>query len=228
MCLESCSYSWALSLAVWMATRYSAFRRPFGSQDGGPEIQVIDYKTQQNRPFPLLASAYAYRGDNSIKNHWNCSIKKKLDLYLVSGSAGDPHLINFPEFDNHETKAGCLRDETVRQIPGILVSLDHKMDWECGIGICLQGTLLGNVKGFQRQLQLQLVENAPVEACRSPEEGLHGLRKPASVIGCDDNEATANDSTNGQCGSYADRLDGSHDNSSIQPELSCSTSSGFF
>ncbi|XP_020247270.1 peroxisomal acyl-coenzyme A oxidase 1-like [Asparagus officinalis] len=51
----------ALSRAVCIAVRYSAVRRQFGSQDGGPEIQVIDYKTQQNRLFPLLASAYAFR-----------------------------------------------------------------------------------------------------------------------------------------------------------------------
>ncbi|KAL2903035.1 Peroxisomal acyl-coenzyme A oxidase 1 [Bienertia sinuspersici] len=51
----------ALSKAVCIATRYSAVRRQFGSQNGGRETQVIDYKTQQNRLFPLLASAYAFR-----------------------------------------------------------------------------------------------------------------------------------------------------------------------
>ncbi|KAK8951545.1 Peroxisomal acyl-coenzyme A oxidase 1 [Platanthera zijinensis] len=55
------SASSALSRAVCIAVRYSAVRRQFGSQDGGPETQVIDYKTQQNRLFPLLASAYAFR-----------------------------------------------------------------------------------------------------------------------------------------------------------------------
>ncbi|KAH9777132.1 peroxisomal acyl-coenzyme A oxidase 1 [Citrus sinensis] len=53
--------SCALSRAVCIATRYSAVRRQFGSKNGGPETQVIDYKTQQNRLFPLLASAYAFR-----------------------------------------------------------------------------------------------------------------------------------------------------------------------
>ncbi|XP_071705869.1 peroxisomal acyl-coenzyme A oxidase 1-like [Rutidosis leptorrhynchoides] len=51
----------ALSRAVCIATRYSAVRRQFGSRDGGLETQVIDYKTQQSRLFPLLASAYAFR-----------------------------------------------------------------------------------------------------------------------------------------------------------------------
>ncbi|XP_059440970.1 peroxisomal acyl-coenzyme A oxidase 1-like [Corylus avellana] len=53
--------SCALSRAVCIATRYSAVRRQFGSQNGGVETQVIDYKTQQSRLFPLLASAYAFR-----------------------------------------------------------------------------------------------------------------------------------------------------------------------
>ncbi|XP_062073935.1 peroxisomal acyl-coenzyme A oxidase 1-like [Humulus lupulus] len=53
--------SCALSRAVCIATRYSAVRRQFGSQNDGVETQVIDYKTQQNRLFPLLASAYAFR-----------------------------------------------------------------------------------------------------------------------------------------------------------------------
>ncbi|XXG75815.1 hypothetical protein AAC387_Pa08g0307 [Persea americana] len=53
--------SCALSRAVCIAIRYSAVRRQFGSQDCGPETQVIDYKTQQSRLFPLLASAFAFR-----------------------------------------------------------------------------------------------------------------------------------------------------------------------
>ncbi|KAK1304782.1 Peroxisomal acyl-coenzyme A oxidase 1 [Acorus calamus] len=51
----------ALSRAVCIAVRYSAVRRQFGSQKGGLESQVIDYKTQQSRLLPLLASAYAFR-----------------------------------------------------------------------------------------------------------------------------------------------------------------------
>lgn len=51
----------ALSRAVTIAVRYSAIRRQFGSQNGGPETPVLDYKTQQNRLFPLLASTYAFK-----------------------------------------------------------------------------------------------------------------------------------------------------------------------
>lgn len=51
----------ALSRAVCIATRYSAVRKQFGSQDDGQESAVLNYKTQQNRLFPLIASAYAFR-----------------------------------------------------------------------------------------------------------------------------------------------------------------------
>uniref|UniRef100_A0A1D1Z8Z8 Acyl-coenzyme A oxidase n=1 Tax=Anthurium amnicola TaxID=1678845 RepID=A0A1D1Z8Z8_9ARAE len=53
--------SCALSRATCIAVRYSAVRRQFGPRNGGIETQVIDYKTQQSRLFPLLASAYAFR-----------------------------------------------------------------------------------------------------------------------------------------------------------------------
>ncbi|KAE8708648.1 Peroxisomal acyl-coenzyme A oxidase 1 [Hibiscus syriacus] len=53
--------SCTLARAVCIATRYSSVRRQFGSQNGAPETQVIDYKTQQSRLFPLIASAYAFR-----------------------------------------------------------------------------------------------------------------------------------------------------------------------
>lgn len=50
-----------LSRAVTIAVRYSAVRRQFSLGNGNREIQVLDYPTQQQKIFPLLASAYAFR-----------------------------------------------------------------------------------------------------------------------------------------------------------------------
>nr|XP_043633173.1 peroxisomal acyl-coenzyme A oxidase 1-like [Erigeron canadensis]XP_043633175.1 peroxisomal acyl-coenzyme A oxidase 1-like [Erigeron canadensis] len=71
--------STALSRAVCISTRYSVIRRQFGSHNGGPETQVIDYKTQQNRLFPLLASAYAFRFVGQWLKSLYIDVKQRLD-----------------------------------------------------------------------------------------------------------------------------------------------------
>ncbi|KAI5078791.1 hypothetical protein GOP47_0006462 [Adiantum capillus-veneris] len=52
-----------LSRAVTIAVRYSAVRRQFSGSgsEGMPEEQVLNYVTQQQRLFPLLAAVYAYQ-----------------------------------------------------------------------------------------------------------------------------------------------------------------------
>ncbi|XP_060562644.1 peroxisomal acyl-coenzyme A oxidase 1-like [Ruditapes philippinarum] len=54
-----------LAQACVIATRYSAVRRQTEIRPGGEEPQVIDYQTQQEKLFPLLASTYAlyFTGD---------------------------------------------------------------------------------------------------------------------------------------------------------------------
>ncbi|KAK1408075.1 hypothetical protein QVD17_39707 [Tagetes erecta] len=69
----------ALSRAVCIATRYSAVRRQFGSHNGGPETQVIDYKTQQSRLFPLLASAFAFRFVGEWLKSLYTDVKQRLE-----------------------------------------------------------------------------------------------------------------------------------------------------
>ncbi|PUZ62601.1 hypothetical protein GQ55_4G369900 [Panicum hallii var. hallii] len=69
----------ALSRAVCIAVRYSAIRKQFGSQDGGPETQVLNYKTQQSRLFPLLASAYAFRFVGDWLNWLYTDVTQKLE-----------------------------------------------------------------------------------------------------------------------------------------------------
>ena len=49
-----------LSVACTIVTRYSAVRRQGYGQDGTTESQVLDYKQQQHRIFPLIASSYCF------------------------------------------------------------------------------------------------------------------------------------------------------------------------
>jgi len=50
----------SLGKACTVAIRYSAVRRQGFKEDGETEVQVLDYKQQQHRLFPLLASSYCF------------------------------------------------------------------------------------------------------------------------------------------------------------------------
>jgi len=49
-----------LSMACTIATRYSAVRRQGYDESGTTEVQVLDYKQQQHRIFPLLSASYCF------------------------------------------------------------------------------------------------------------------------------------------------------------------------
>jgi acyl-CoA oxidase len=49
-----------LAAAATIATRYSAVRRQGFGEDDATEVQIIDYKQQQHRIFPLLAASYCF------------------------------------------------------------------------------------------------------------------------------------------------------------------------
>mmetsp|Transcript_20069 Transcript_20069/g.37503 ORF Transcript_20069/g.37503 Transcript_20069/m.37503 type:complete len:708 (-) Transcript_20069:70-2193(-) len=50
----------ALAMACVITTRYSAVRKQGFAEDGKTELQVLDYRQQQHRIFPLLAASYAF------------------------------------------------------------------------------------------------------------------------------------------------------------------------
>ncbi|CAJ0567732.1 unnamed protein product, partial [Mesorhabditis spiculigera] len=49
-----------LAMAITIAIRYSAIRRQGEIRNGGGEVKILDYQTQQHRLFPQLARTYAY------------------------------------------------------------------------------------------------------------------------------------------------------------------------
>lgn len=50
----------ALAFGCTIAIRYSAVRKQGYGEDGSTELQVLDYKQQQHRLFPLLAASYCF------------------------------------------------------------------------------------------------------------------------------------------------------------------------
>jgi acyl-CoA oxidase len=49
-----------LSIACTINIRYSAVRKQGYAEDGKSELQILDYKQQQHRIFPLLAASYCF------------------------------------------------------------------------------------------------------------------------------------------------------------------------
>mmetsp|Transcript_51553 Transcript_51553/g.148733 ORF Transcript_51553/g.148733 Transcript_51553/m.148733 type:complete len:707 (-) Transcript_51553:54-2174(-) len=50
----------ALAVGTTINVRYSAVRKQGYSEDGKTEVQILDYKQQQHRIFPLLAASYCF------------------------------------------------------------------------------------------------------------------------------------------------------------------------
>lgn len=57
----------------------------------------------------LLLPAYAIRTDNAIKNHWNSSVKKKLDMYLASGLLPQFQGLPLPTHPNRSAASSSSR-----------------------------------------------------------------------------------------------------------------------
>ncbi|CAG9796944.1 unnamed protein product [Diatraea saccharalis] len=71
-----------LSKAVTIATRYSAVRRQTPVKDGGSEIQILDYATQQHKLFINIATTYAFR----IVSNRQWSIYYEVNAEVASGN----------------------------------------------------------------------------------------------------------------------------------------------
>ncbi|ELU06137.1 hypothetical protein CAPTEDRAFT_20276 [Capitella teleta] len=72
-----------LAKAVTIAIRYSCVRRQSEMQPGAPEPQVLDFQTQQEKLFPILAQAYAFTFTGK-------ALTKLFEEGIQEGLNGDP------------------------------------------------------------------------------------------------------------------------------------------
>jgi acyl-CoA oxidase len=75
-----------IARAVTIAIRYSIVRRQFSSSKNAPEIQIIEYQTQQNKLFPLIGMAYAmyFVGSKMMEMyHLNNKLLVKGDMSML-------------------------------------------------------------------------------------------------------------------------------------------------
>ncbi|XP_065897934.1 peroxisomal acyl-coenzyme A oxidase 1-like [Dysidea avara] len=99
-----------LSRAVTIATRYSVVRRQTPSKPGGPEMQILDYVTQQYKLLPQIANSYALK----------MASRFMMQLYVTTkGEIQEGDLSSLPVL--HATSAGLKAFSTEMASQGIEV-----------------------------------------------------------------------------------------------------------
>nr|XP_009857612.1 peroxisomal acyl-coenzyme A oxidase 1 isoform X2 [Ciona intestinalis] len=97
-----------IQMACTIAARYSCVRKQGSLTPGGPEVQIIDYVTQQNKIIPYIALSYAL--------HFNLAfIRSKYVKFLEDVKRGD--LSNMAEM--HMMTAGMKAIATERTSAGV-------------------------------------------------------------------------------------------------------------
>ncbi|KAL4713952.1 hypothetical protein ACJJTC_015606 [Scirpophaga incertulas] len=86
-----------LSKAVTIATRYSAVRRQTSVKEGGQELQILDYATQQHKLFIGIATCYVFR--IVANRHWS-------NFNEVTDEVANGNLTRLPEL---HALACCLK-----------------------------------------------------------------------------------------------------------------------
>ncbi|KAF8382351.1 acox-1.1 [Pristionchus pacificus] len=117
------SHGHMLATAAIVATRYSAVRKQGRIEPGGPEVQILDYQTQQHRIFPQIARAYAIL-------FTGLEIKDQYAATLKGIAKGETDLLP----DLHAITSGLKSVVTHMVCPSFLSFLNSPL-FQVGLGI---------------------------------------------------------------------------------------------
>ncbi|XP_057466669.1 transcription factor MYB3R-1-like isoform X1 [Actinidia eriantha] len=150
------------------------------------ELALIQAHQIYGNKWAELTKFLPGRTDNAIKNHWNSSVKKKLDSYLASGLLarfqGLPHVI-------HPNQSVPSSSSTAQQSSGDDSSAPKDGTEAEEISECSQGSTV--VGGSQSTSDVPNTVVHMKKECRLTEESNHRMDPSFSPASCSENYHTA-------------------------------------
>ncbi|XP_040996539.1 uncharacterized protein LOC121242679 [Juglans microcarpa x Juglans regia] len=138
-------------------------------------ILIKAHQTYGNK-WAEIAKFLDGRTENSIKNHWNCSVRKKLESINLACGSG-PY--------SHKAKAECIKSEEVKE------SCDQKLNFEGSADTCSLDLIL--------EMRESNLQPSNKEDCRSLKGGENDLTKPRCRTNLHDGDAASCGPSGKQC-----------------------------
>ncbi|XP_024987197.1 transcription factor MYB3R-1 isoform X1 [Cynara cardunculus var. scolymus] len=140
------------------------------------ELALINAHQIYGNKWAELTKFLPGRSDNAIKNHWNSSVKKKLDSYLASGLLAQSQ--GLPRF-SHTNQSTASTSSWVQQysgddsIPKDITETEDVSDCSQGstFGGCSKATMANAIAGYA-QNESQSAENSNQDLGSYPSSGL--------------------------------------------------------
>ncbi|KAF5187219.1 Transcription factor myb3r-1 [Thalictrum thalictroides] len=189
------------------------------------ELALISAHQIYGNKWAEIAKFLPGRADNSIKNHWNCSVKKKLDSYLASGLAGDLGINSYDSY-NHEWKDVSIKPKVSAHNQEILCPLDPKKDSDDDIDFNLGVSVHGVSCREQKDVQSHLESIEREKRCLKEDIDCQKKLPSRIRLECETHIArTLSSELFGEDASYDCTSDDVH-HSSVETEVSCGISHG--